>query len=151
MAIEVVRLVNPGVLLVPAFQDFMKRAFAKSLFAPDGFEATAEDMVNVIIDPKAMILVAADGPNAVGISITYFPVDRIIPHPQIAHFYVDPKSRAKKKLMEETVAIIKKHGYMSFKAVNGSGTPDAVWQRTFNPKGWKSRPVGTIMQFEAQQ
>jgi hypothetical protein len=71
--------------------------------------------------------------------------------PQVLHFYSEGSKKATHALVGHVLDTVKKKGYTKLRAINGSGAPDDIWQRTFRHEGWEIKPVKTVFDFEAVQ
>lgn len=67
--------------------------------------------------------------------------------PQVLHFYSE-KPALRRALVGTVLDFVKKSGYNTLRAINGSGLDDAIWTRAFRHKGWEIKPKMTVFDFE---
>lgn len=67
--------------------------------------------------------------------------------PQIMAFYAEGGAR---EMKQQLVDFLRAKGYNRFRAVNISGAPDPVWQRTFRHPEVRSARVATMFDFEIE-
>lgn len=144
---EVLRITDPRLLLNPEIGTLFVDAFHNSpVFLP--LEEMVEDVANLVTDPNAAVLVAAEGSPAhpVGLVIILFPTNKLNYLPQILHFYSRGSSASRKILISKGLELIQERGYVRFLAVNATGKADSVWARLWRVPG-RSKHVGGIVEF----
>lgn len=134
---------NPKAMEVPAFREMVLRSLDPSPWGPEAID----EFSNLIVNPKAQIVVSLENSAFVGISVALLPVSPLDNHPQVIHIYNEGSQGARRELVKATAAGIKDKGYDNFWAINFTGRKDAVWERTFKPEGWEVKPIGSIMEF----
>lgn len=67
--------------------------------------------------------------------------------PQVLHFYSE-KPAHRHALVAQVLDFVRKSGYNTLRAINGSGTTDDIWTRAFRHEGWEIKPVKTVFEFK---
>jgi hypothetical protein len=70
--------------------------------------------------------------------------------PQVLHFFSAERSQ-RRELVGKVLDFVKKSGYNTLRAINGSSVSDDIWTRAFRYKGWKIKPVKTVFEFEVEK
>lgn len=88
--------------------------------------------------------------EVVAFAIVLWPSDAL-EVPQVAHFYSEGSREETRKLVSLVLDRVRKRGYNTLLAVNGSGAPDAVWSRAFRHTDWEIQPVKTVFEMKVKQ
>lgn len=67
--------------------------------------------------------------------------------PQIMAFYAEGGAR---EMKQQLVDFLRSKGYNRFRALNMSGAPDPVWERTFRHPAVSTKRVATMYDFEIE-
>lgn len=94
-------------------------------------------------------LVSDKDKKPVGFGIVVWPNDAI-EKPQVAHLYCEGSRSDTRRLVSHILDTVKKKGYNTLLAVNGSGAPDDIWTRTFRHEDWEIKPVKTVFEFKVK-
>lgn len=147
MKLNVARLVEPKYFALHSIQRLFHDAFTKSPVYPGGFETMVDDMLDLVKNPAAHILIGVEDDIPKALLIIILPTSSITPLPQIMHIYNVGSLGLRKKLLKAGVAIVKGAGYMRVWAINATGKPDSLWSRSFRVLG-PSRSIGSIMELD---
>lgn len=144
---QVARLTDAKYLVRRPIQKLFHDAFDKSPIFPKGFEGMVEDIVRLIEHPLAIVLIGFEDNIPKALCIITLPETKLVPHPQIFHFYNGGSLAMRKKLTKATVEVIRQAGYIKFWTINATGRPDSVWARAYRMAG-KARPIGGLIEFD---
>lgn len=70
--------------------------------------------------------------------------------PQVLHFHSEGSRKETRELVSAVLDFVRKSGYNTLRAVNGSGRRDEVWLRVFRHNDWNIKPVKTVYDFEVK-
>ena len=108
-----------------------------------------EDAIrNLIESPDFSLLLGLDSGEYKGLAIIAYPVHKMDRYPQVIQLYSEGSRTFTRELAQQTVDKIKERGYNTFRAINMSGAPDAVWQKALTPEGSTSKIIGSIAEFQ---
>lgn len=141
--IQVERLTDPNVLLVPAVQDLIRGAWSHSRHAPNAFDEHPEEFVSLLLNTNNGVFVGVEDGEllALGIAVLPSPLDGI---PHISALYNTGSRRLKEAVMQAGIDFMRDAGYTTFMAQNLTGKSGKVWKRSVAPKGAKVTKVGTL-------
>lgn len=142
--IEIVRLMNPKALDVPEIEKLFTDALKGSLFAGGDFASAKEEFRSFITDPKAGVFVGIEGGSFKALGVILLPQGKLLPVPQVLHFYNSGSLALKHSLMREGVDFMKEKGYNTFWAFNANGIREDLWFRAFRGAG-KVNKIGSMV------
>lgn len=142
-SIQVERLTDPKVLLVPAVQDLFRGAWSHSRHAPTAFDEHPEAFVSLLLNTNNGVFVGVEDGEllALGIAVLPSPLDGI---PHINALYNKGSQKLKAAVMQAGIDFMRSAGYTSWMAQNLTGKRGKVWKRGVAPKGAKVKKVGTL-------
>jgi len=140
---------NPAALATPEVGDLFARAFPPGGLLGEWKEA-APDFVPWVLSPHVRIILGAEGGELRGLAVVVLPNDKILPLPQVVHFFNDGSVKMRAALIDAVLDICREMGYDRFQAINGTAKPDSVWARTFRRAG-AARRIGGILEFEVRE
>lgn len=143
---NVVEVINPQALTAKPVQDFMFEAVrASSVGEPDLAQA-ANNLITAILSKNTAVFVGTEDQMFKSLAIVSLPSPGEAQVPQVPHFYNAGSPKLKRETVQKVVDFVIEKGYNSFWAINGTGTADSVWARSFRRAG-KSHKIGSIMEF----
>lgn len=86
----------------------------------------------------------------IAFGIVYWPKSAL-ETPQILHFYSEGSRVETRALVGYILDKVREKGYNKLRAVNGSGSDDAIWTRAFRHEDWEIKPVKTVFEFEVKK
>lgn len=141
---QIVRTLNPKALDVPQINALFARAFEGSIIADGDFRSNVDEFRTLIADPTSGVFLGAEKGFFKALGIILLPTGKLIPAPQILHFYNEGSLGLKRALMTHGIDFLREKGYNSFWAINGAGIDEKLWKRAFRGAG-AFEPIGTLV------
>lgn len=138
--------INASSMNIPSIKQLFSRGLAT--FTDD--EGLKERTVLEYAQNHAVLVGFDVGPYA--FCILHLPDEGAIEQiPQVLHFYSEGKRAQTRELVSAVLDFVKREGYNTLRAINGSGRRDEAWLRVFRHKDWNIKPVKTVFDFEVKQ
>lgn len=139
---NIVNVKNPKFLDVPMVTTLVKRGMAYSPW-PD-----AIDEIRRLVDsPNALVTFIFDKGFPIGFAVSILPQTKLDNVPQVIHIYCRGNPAAREALVDYIGQTLHQLGYERFWAVNYTHKGDEAWAKVLTPKGWKTQPIGSVMEF----
>lgn len=136
---------NPNVLTIPSWQAMFYRGVQKSSWSHLTCGETLAIIRNLILDPKAGVLVELEDTIPKAFAIVQLPATPLDTTPQVVHIYNEGKQSHRRTLVQGIVDFVAKAGYNRLWALDFTGK-DRAWDRAMKPKDWTLKPIGRIVE-----
>lgn len=143
---RIARITDPNHLMISEVIDLFNEAFSSADVLPGDFIEYLPEFSKMVTLKRICILLGEEGGVLAGLAVVILPSDRLVPLPQVYHFYNRGSAKMRDCLIEGVVDFVRKGGYKRFRAINLSGRSNDAWKKVFKKAG-SIRPVGDIMEF----
>lgn len=142
-----ITLRNAKVLDLPEWRDLFCRGIQKSAWSHLSCSEALAILRNLILDPKAGVLVELADTTPKAFAIVQLPASPLDTTPQVVHIYNEGLKSHRRNLVQGIVDFVAAAGYNKLWALDFTGKSKA-WDRAMKPEGWTLKPVGRIVEID---